>query len=95
MTFFSMSALPAKRFTKSFAIVFDRLQTRFARAASGIFRSPKMASGSRSGEPALDSMQHSVLPAASRRPCRSQSFAKHSPPMLLAHFIGDASTNRG
>jgi hypothetical protein len=42
------------------AIVFDRRPRRFARAASRIFRSPKMASGSRSGEPALDSMQHSV-----------------------------------
>ena len=27
---------------------------------------------------------------ASRRPGRSQSFAKHSPAMLLAHFVGDA-----
>src|SRR5262249_5276577 len=29
-------------------------------------------------------------PAASRRPGRSRSIAKHSPPMLLAHFVGDA-----
>jgi hypothetical protein len=28
--------------------------------------------------------------AASRRPGRSRSFAKHSPSMLLAHFVGDA-----
>src|SRR5215469_12142197 len=25
----------------------------------------------------------------------TQSFAKHSPPMLLAHFIGDARSERG
>src|SRR6516225_8136275 len=28
--------------------------------------------------------------AASRRPGRSRSFAKHSPCVLLAHFVGDA-----
>jgi len=66
---FSISALPAKRSTKSSAIVFDRRRSQFARAASRIFRSPKMASGSPTGEPALDlTTQHSVirppLPAA-------------------------------
>ena len=66
---FSISTLLAKRSTKSSAIVFDRRSSRFARAASKIFRSPKMVSGSRTSEPALDlTTQHSVtcppLPAA-------------------------------
>jgi len=49
--------------------VFDRRPSQFARAASKIFRSLKTASGSPTGEPALDlTTQHSVirppLPAA-------------------------------
>ena len=58
---FSFSAPPVKRSTKSSAIGFDRRPSRFARAASEIFRSPKMASGSPTGEPVLDlTTQHSV-----------------------------------
>src|SRR5215469_12530771 len=40
----------------------------------------------------LPIMQNPQSPAASRRPGRPQSFAKHSPPVLLAHFVGDSST---
>ena len=57
---FCICALPAKRSTKSSAIVFDRPPSRFAKVASKIFQSPKMASGSPTGVPALDlTTQHS------------------------------------
>jgi hypothetical protein len=102
---FSISALPAKRSTKSSAIVFDRRPSQFARAASKIFRSLKTASGSPTGEPALDlTTQHSVIrppsPATvvSRGAIRSSVFDLNQitmPPSNVGYAVRERKSRMG